>query len=752
MRRFLCASFVMLLLGALAAGQQPPVDPSAAALQSGVENARQQMDSDPAAAVATLDRLASESAARRSRGPLTEAERAVHRDLFLLRARAYLQLLSNDKVEESFRELLRVEPFFSGRLAPREQGILDAIRKREGGSVEVSSRELGANILVDGAPAGVIGVTPTRLTLVAGDYQVRLEKEGYQPAETKITVVAQQTLTLDSLIPMLRVPPVAFLTDRDGIEVLVDNKSIGRTVKLTELRDKLAPAEGKALDDAITSARFDPSATGVFLLRDAPLDRQVPIRFHRDCFTDESRNVNVTTEAMTRITSADAILWLGDTNAVKMQPDQGTLRVTSVPSEADVFMDGQLAGRTPFEREVCSGSHKVRVRHRIGSYTATVTVARGRTELFEATLKPGLALVGAVEVNGSSLRPDNDLLATLNSALSSSVRTYRLADMVDLPTEVQRWTPAAAADLVAASDKNDSVEVSRLLRLANDSFDAPVVVVGVRRGGDASAARSTELLVFWTAHTNVDHLALPATTAELGSALARFDEPADGTDLVYQNDVGIRVADTALPKAPLLIVQVAEASPASAADLKVGDNIESVNNAPVTARQFLELLGKARPADVIGLTVGRAGTPSRQVQVSVRRQPRRALVFNDALIGNAIVAKLTAAGLLATAGTERDLLNFNLAQAYMRFGSWRAALDMLSSLGNLNVGSGVGPGAALFYRALCHERLGERDAAIGLYRQAAAIDNQPLADDGASVGAVAKRRLIALGDTATPPQ
>src|SRR5262245_2617569 len=148
MRRLLCACGVVVLLGTLLMAQQPPTDPSAAAFQSAVESASQQMDKDHDAGIITLDSYYSASMSMRSHGPFMEAERAANLDLFLFLARAYLQLLSNDKVEDSFRELLRVDPFFSGRLAPREQGILDAVRKREAGTVEISSREIGANILV----------------------------------------------------------------------------------------------------------------------------------------------------------------------------------------------------------------------------------------------------------------------------------------------------------------------------------------------------------------------------------------------------------------------------------------------------------------------------------------------------------------------------------------------------------------------------------------------------------------------------
>jgi len=101
-----------------------PIDP----FQSRVERAGQLLDADPQAGLEALDHLAVESIELRKTRPLSAAERPVHRQLFTLRARGHLQSMNNEKVDESFRELLRVDPLFSGSLAPREQ-ILHCIRR-----------------------------------------------------------------------------------------------------------------------------------------------------------------------------------------------------------------------------------------------------------------------------------------------------------------------------------------------------------------------------------------------------------------------------------------------------------------------------------------------------------------------------------------------------------------------------------------------------------------------------------------------
>lgn len=734
-------AFVVICSSGLAA-RQPD---TTASLRVRVESARQQLESDPASAVEALDEMATESVELRKTRVLTDAERSLHRDVFLLRARGHLLLLNNEKVEDSFRELLRVDPLFSTQLTPREQEVLDGIRRREAGFLEVSSPERDATIFVDGLSVGVTGETPGRVTLLAGDYEVRLEKEGFQSAVVRATVTSGAVTSIGDLAPQRRVPPVLFITDRDDIEIVADSVPIGRTVKLATIRSPLSPAESAALDRATATSGFDQNAAGALLMRQPPIDRPILVRFRRDCFVEETRTITIRADALEPFGQSEALLWFGDASAVRMQTDIGTLRITSTPSDADVFIDGRLAGRTPFERSYCSGQHHVRVRHRIGSYSATATVTRGRTEVFDAPLKASLAFLGAVDTTQGSPRPAPDLTSTLDSAIASAVTTYKLATRLDLPPEMQRWSDTSTAELVNASDRNDGGGVMRLLKLAGENYDAPLFFCAVRRPAGNDPQPPVDLLIFWIEHEGVDRVRWnPAVQPDPGPILARLDAPPDASDFVYQNTLGIRIADTSLPETPLLIVQVDAGSPAAAAGLKVGDSIEAIDGTGVNASQLADRVRQKRPGDLVTLRVASIGTPARQASVPVLRKPRRAPVFDPSLFGNAVMAKLTVASILAANTSDRALLDFNLALARMRFSEWRAALELLERLSNTPAGTGVGPGAVMFFRARCHEQLGERDKAIALYREASVIDDQMLAEDGASVAALAKRRLVAL--------
>ncbi len=729
--------------------QAPPaqVDP----FLSRVAQAAQLLESDPQAAIETLDHLAVESIELRKTRPPTTAERPAHRQLFILRARAHLQLMNNAKAEESLRELLRVDPFFAGGLAPREQETLDGIRTRESGILEVSSTVRDCTILLDGVEIGVTGDLPIRVSLVAGTYQLRLEKPGYQGAGARVTMVPAQTLTVNDMAPKARIPPIAFVTDRPGVEVIVDNAPAGDTVTLTELRGRLSTEEAAALEQAVALARFDPGTSAGIVIRNPPVDRSLSVRFRGDCLIEETRTVAITADALAGLDAASPLLWFGDSSAIRMRPDVGTLRVNSVPRDADVYVDGQLSGRTPFERNVCTGEHRVRVRHRIGSYVVTAAITRGRSEVIEVTLRPGLAFLGALETVSGTLRPAAEIAAALDRVLTTSVSSFRLAAPVDLPPEVQRWSDITNAELVAAADRGDRDKVKRLLRQATDNFDAPLLLSAVARG-PAGSDSPVDVLLFWVDHDGVDRVRLSRLTNEsITESLSPIDRPVDPYELVYQNDLGIRVADSSVVEAPLVVVSVGAGSPGAIAGVKSGDSILTVEGASASAAHVSALVRQKRPGDIVTVSVVGASGPARQVALPVQRRARRAPAFSPAMFGNALTAKLQAALATASNPGDRDLLTLNLALVQMRFGQWRAALDLLAGLGQVPAGTGVGPGAVLYFRARCHQELGERDRATSLLREAATIDAEVLSEDGITVGAVVRMRLGTTFEVSRPP-
>lgn len=721
-----------------------PSDP----FESRVTAAGQLLEADPRAGLEALDHLAVESIELRKTRPVTAAERPAHRQLFVLRARGHLQSLNDEKVAESYLELLRVDPFFNATLSPREQETLDALRTRESGLVEITSSVRDSRVLLDGIDIGSTGDVPVRASLVAGSYQLRLEKLAYQGVGARITIVPGQTLQVTELTPRIQVPPIAFLSDRQGIAVVVDNLPAGETRRIADLKGALTPEEAAAVDQAVKLAGFDPGSSAGFLLRNAPMDRSLSVRFRGECLIEEARTVAVTADALSRLAPGTPLLWFGEAGAVRMRPDIGTLRVVSAPSDADVILDGQMTGRTPFERGVCSGEHRIRVRHRIGSYSVSTTITRGRTEVVDVVLKPGVAFLGAIETVQGMLRASSDLTSTIDRTLASSLKAFRLSPPVELTPEVQRWTDTSTAELIAAADRNDSEIVRKLLRQASDNYDAPLLLGAVARGPAGSADTAVDLLLFWYDHAGVDRIRLVKVTTDSLAAIAeQIDRPLDPMQLVYRNELGIRLADTLLPEAPLLVVSVDTGGQAAQAGIKPGDGVAAVDGMAMTAGQVGDLLRQKKPGEVVNLRLAGPGPQARQVTVPVQRRPQRAPVFDSTVFGNAFIAKMQAASAISTSAADRELLNFNLALAYMRFQEWRRALDLLSGLADVPSGVGVSRAAATYFRARCHLELGERDRGLALLREIATNDTQVMTEDGLSVGAIGRLRLFSLEGT-----
>jgi len=741
--------FVAIVPGGVAAQEPSPT----ASLGERLREAQRLLANDPTGAVERLDELAVESIELRATRLLEEPDRALHRELFLARARAHLQLLDNDAALDSFRELFRLDPaFVVDQLAPLEQQLANELRSQEGGFLEIQAGGPGFEVRANGVPIGITTGEPFRAMLVAGDYDIQLAQEGFQSAEGRTTVEIARVTTLRDLAPQLVVPPIALVTSVADVSVLVGGQVVGRTAPLSMVRGQLGPEQASALDRAMALTGFGASTAGALVLRAPPLDRAIEFQFQRDCFVEATRRIAVTTEAARQLGQREPLLWFGDASAVEMTPNVGTLRVTSSPDGAEVFIDEELVGRAPLERQVCAGSRQIRVQHEIGAYSTTVTVLRDRLETVEAPIRPTVAVIGGVETDGQTLRPSRDLGFRLEQALGTVMTTFVQAELRPAPDDVQQWTTLSTARLVAASDRGDDAEVRRLLEVARRSFGAPLLIAGVQRPAmDGGEEPPIDLLVFWMDHVGVDRLRWRRLEEpDLERVLAPLDSPVDLASLVYRNSIGVRTIDTTLPDAPLMIAHVDEGSAAASSGLQAGDAIEAIDGRVVTTDQLEERIRQAREGDLLEVRIARGAAPAELLSVPVRRVPQSAPVFDRTLFGNAVMAKLTAARLLAGSRPERDLVAFSLALANMRYAEWQTALDVLEGLGELPVGVGVGPGAALYYRGWCLEALGDPASARRMYQEATAYEGEVLTDDGGSVAIAARRRLAGLTPAAAP--
>ena len=93
------------------------------------------------------------------------------------------------------------------------------------GTLVVSSTPPMARILIDGEP---VGETPMRVnSILIGEHQLRLEKQGCAPLAKTITIEEGKTLNLDERLDTGR--SVLVKTDRKGDKIYVDGDLVGET-------------------------------------------------------------------------------------------------------------------------------------------------------------------------------------------------------------------------------------------------------------------------------------------------------------------------------------------------------------------------------------------------------------------------------------------------------------------------------------------------------------------------------------------
>ena len=187
-----------------------------------------------------------------------------------------------------------------------------ARRRASMGSITIKSLPLKAEVWLDGKKQR--GVTPLELkNIKIGDYVLELRK-GYQVYRGKITVESQKSITrffeLDSPVGVLVVQ-----SNPSGAKIFLDGKALGKTPR--EL------PQIKAGEHVLELQRsgFAPTREDVIL------------------GVDESRKVV----------------------SVTLQR-KGVVKVSSVPAGAEVFIDGQKAGRTPGRLMLLPGPHALQLR------------------------------------------------------------------------------------------------------------------------------------------------------------------------------------------------------------------------------------------------------------------------------------------------------------------------------------------------------------------------------------------------------
>jgi formylglycine-generating enzyme required for sulfatase activity/diacylglycerol kinase family enzyme len=181
------------------------------------------------------------------------------------------------------------------------------------GDLKVTSIPAGAQILVDGEPKGT---TPATLEMLSqGTHTVALRMEGFEPWQEQAHIVPVETTAMEARLINSH-GSLTITTEPSDAEVWLDGKPMGRS-----------PIEIKAI-----------------------LKGDHTIQAKKEGYEEVAETVTIAPE-----TPHDTHL--------EMTSIYGSLNITSLPTGADIFLDGNPVGISPLKLEkIKKGSHRVSAR------------------------------------------------------------------------------------------------------------------------------------------------------------------------------------------------------------------------------------------------------------------------------------------------------------------------------------------------------------------------------------------------------
>ena len=649
-----------------------------------------------------------------------------------MRARAQFNLGNMKGAETDFASLLKLNPSYAidrQTLSPKVVDLFDRVRAKIAGILILQLDPPRARLLVDGDP--VDQRDAGKVAVLSGNHLLRAEADGYEPFEETIAVIAGvETRKTITLRPNRRT--LQFVTVPAGVSVSIDG---GPPI----LSAGPPTPESQALAQ---QGGFDPNNASAPVLIPLVTAGDHKVTFEKNCYQSRALAVKVTLD----LEQNTAMKF----TPVVLQDAKSELRLTSTPSGADVFVDGEKKGATPLVLPgQCGGERDLAViKPDVGSWSERIRLTAGEVNTLDVKLRPTLVYVGTFRLDewGRAVWSDEDKplldelakgLKTLNvvrtPAILQGLRDSIVKWMINEPDEVRAGTllPPAILEEAASSAKAD------------------LVLAGLTLGGDAE--KSWTLAVYSVLHPAPDITRL------------RLDQPDGVRDFVKRLDNapaargpwwGMGLVDTLLdgqaePDGPL-VVRVLPGGPASKAGLREGDRVRAVGNRKTpTVRDVNQAIAAemARPGGLkptLVLAVEDAAGP-RTVRFSPDEGPVVTPLSDPALLYNRALAEFRLRSRAAADEGDRGAALLNLGVAYMHFRAYDKAESEGFARAALPAVTGVSQGTVLYYRGLCALRRGNPGAAKTAFDQARGQPGSTLdSGDGPSAASAASRMLKAI--------
>ena len=212
--------------------------------------------------------------------------------------------------------------------------------------VSLSSQPAGAQVLVDGSPAGT---TPAELEVEAGERLIELRLAGYNAWREAVTVLADQPVQL----------PVVAMVQADGrVELVTDPPGAAVSVN------------GEFQGSAPLTLRLRPGSPHA-------------IAMSMPGYETVTRELSVAADSGRRLD-------------VSLVGQYGVIDVASVPAAAEIYVDGELAGTAPRQLNLLAVPHELEIRlEGHAPQSTTVTPRTGFPQRWDVTLVAQDTVTGA---------------------------------------------------------------------------------------------------------------------------------------------------------------------------------------------------------------------------------------------------------------------------------------------------------------------------------------------------------------------